>query len=163
MFEKIKGLNTLKQLSLFLVSCGLLLNLTGCCTPGLTGSLPVTLHPQETANWCWAASGQMVMDYLGNNVSQCTEANNRFYRSDCCNLALCPYPDAPTYDTAGNCVGCACGGWPARSSPDGWPSRPSSPPPWSAARKWSQRRLLIMRRRPVSPSSALGSGSILPA
>ena len=112
MFGRIKDINALKRLSLFFISGGLFINLTGCCTPGLTGSLPVTRHPQETANWCWAASGQMVMDYLGHSVSQCTQANNRFYRSDCCNLALCPYPAAPTYDSSGNCVGCACGGWP---------------------------------------------------
>lgn len=33
--------------------------------------------------WCWAASGQMVMDYLGNNVAQCIQANNQFGRADC--------------------------------------------------------------------------------
>ena len=49
-----------------------------CCNPGIIGSQPVTLRPQETNMWCWAASGQMVMDFLGNNVSQCVQANNRF-------------------------------------------------------------------------------------
>jgi hypothetical protein len=48
--------------------------------------------------WCWAASGQMVMEYLGTNVNQCTQANNRFSYSDCCNS---PVP--------GHCVK---GGWP---------------------------------------------------
>ncbi len=85
----------------------------GCCTPALIGSLPVTLHPQETQNWCWAASGQMVMDYLGHDIAQCTQANNRFGRTDCCNIDLCPSPTEPvTLNAAGNCIGCVCGGWP---------------------------------------------------
>ncbi|MBI5042523.1 MAG: hypothetical protein HZC10_01535 [Nitrospirae bacterium] len=72
----------LKRLSLFLVFSSFLIGMVGCtCKPAVIGSLPVTLHPQETQNWCWAASGQMVMDYLGHNVSQCTEANNRFGRT----------------------------------------------------------------------------------
>lgn len=70
----------------------------GCCFPKSSESLAVTLHPQETDMWCWAASGQMVMHYLGNNVSQCTQANNRFGRTDCCHS---PTPNA-----------CANGGWP---------------------------------------------------
>lgn len=71
-------------------------------------TLPVTLHPQETSNWCWAASGQMVMHYLGHDVSQCTEANNRFGKDYCCNKSAtdhtpvtgCPKPQ------------CAWTGWP---------------------------------------------------
>ena len=91
----------------------LILGVGGCCTPKATESLPVTLHAQETQNWCWAASGQMVMEYLGNNVAQCTQANNRFGRNDCCNIDLCPPPtEAPQYDAIGNCINCVCGGWP---------------------------------------------------
>jgi len=57
-----------------------------CCKPAVIGSLPVELHPQETGMWCWAASGQMVMDYLGHDVAQCTQANNEFGHTDCpCN------------------------------------------------------------------------------
>lgn len=49
-------------------------------------TLPVALKPQETNVWCWAASGQMVMNYLGATaVSQCQEANALFNRTDCCN------------------------------------------------------------------------------
>lgn len=87
--------------------------IVGCCKPTLVESLSVTLHPQETQNWCWAASGQMVMDYLGHDVSQCTQANNRFNRNDCCNIDLCPPPtEPPQYDIVGNCINCACPGWP---------------------------------------------------
>lgn len=69
-----------------------------CCKPGLIGSQPVALRPQETNMWCWAASGQMSMEFLGHNVNQCTQANNRFGRADCCNS---PTPNA-----------CVQGGWP---------------------------------------------------
>jgi Papain-like cysteine protease AvrRpt2 len=73
--------------------------MSGCpCEPKPSQSLAVTLHPQETGMWCWAASGQMVMHYLGHNVSQCTQANNEFGRTDCCHS---PVPG-----------GCVQGGWP---------------------------------------------------
>ncbi|UCE25148.1 MAG: hypothetical protein JSU74_03620 [Candidatus Zixiibacteriota bacterium] len=76
----------------------------GCkCEPPATISLAVTIHPQETGVWCWAASGQMVMDYLGHNVTQCTQANNRFGRTDCCTTrpAACVntgWPEFAKYD-----------------------------------------------------------------
>ncbi|HEV8139861.1 MAG TPA: papain-like cysteine protease family protein [Pyrinomonadaceae bacterium] len=69
-----------------------------CCTPEPIATQPVTLRPQETSMWCWAASGEMCMDFLGGNVSQCDEANKRFSRTDCCNN---PVPGA-----------CVNGGWP---------------------------------------------------
>jgi len=71
---------------------------TSCCTPTPSESLPVTLHPQQMSYWCWAASGQMVMDYLGKNVDQCTQANNEFGTSNCCGS---PFPGS-----------CNNGGWP---------------------------------------------------
>jgi hypothetical protein len=91
----------------------LLVTLSGCCKPALIGALPVAPHPQETDNWCWAASGRMVMHYLQHDVSQCTQANNRFGRTDCCNIDLCPPPtEIVQLDAAFNCVGCPCPGWP---------------------------------------------------
>ena len=82
-------------------TCGILLFaafLTGCCNPGIIGSVPVTLNGQQTGMWCWAASGQMTMNYVhpASNVQQCDEANKRFGHSDCCT-------------TPSNCV---FGGWP---------------------------------------------------
>ncbi|MCU0286907.1 MAG: C39 family peptidase [Acidobacteria bacterium] len=49
--------------------------------------LPVPLYAQQTTKWCWAASGEMLMTYLGAtvDVTQCRQANNRFARTDCCN------------------------------------------------------------------------------
>ena len=73
--------------------------LSGCCRPNSTiGSQAVNLHAQQTNMWCWAASGQMVMEFLGVNVTQCDEANKRFSHTDCCNT---PTPED-----------CVNGGWP---------------------------------------------------
>ena len=52
------------------------------CAPVPATSLAVTLRPQETGMWCWAASGEMVMEYLGRAVSQCTQANDEFGRTN---------------------------------------------------------------------------------
>lgn len=89
-----------KRLYISLVICGFTALLIAGCCPKSSQSLAVTLHPQETSMWCWAASGQMVMDYLGHNVSQCVQANNRFARTDCCNS---PVPNGKK---------CIKGGWP---------------------------------------------------
>ena len=53
----------------------------GCCGNGRT--LSVVPHPQETDHWCWAASGEMVMHYLGRDVSQCTQVNDSLNRTNC--------------------------------------------------------------------------------
>jgi hypothetical protein len=74
------------------------------CTPPSTTSLNVTLRPQQTGQWCWAASGQMVMEYLGSFVAQCTQANNRLGRNDCCNNptpAACVQPGWPEFTRYG--------------------------------------------------------------
>ena len=68
------------------------------CTPAAQSHLAVTLRPQQTNMWCWAARAQMVMEFLGVSVQQCAEANNEFGRSDCCGS---PTPGA-----------CVNGGWP---------------------------------------------------
>jgi hypothetical protein len=82
------------------VALALVLFLAGCCNPGASASLPVPLDGQQTAMWCWAASGQMTMNYIhpASSVQQCDEANKEFGRSDCCNS---PVPNA-----------CINGGWP---------------------------------------------------
>ncbi len=58
--------------------------------------LPVKLDPQETGEWCWAASTKMVMDYISPCVltSQCAEANHAFGLSTACQ---CPTPAAAIY------------------------------------------------------------------
>ncbi len=91
------------SLKVFIVFICLII--AGCCKPGAAVHLAVPLHPQETSRWCWAASGQMVMHYLGTNVDQCVQANDRFGRNDCCNINLCPPPTEP------NTHPCVTGGW----------------------------------------------------
>lgn len=61
--------------------------LQGCCVllpPPAAKQLDLTLHAQETNNWCWAGTTQMITEYLGHGVAQCDLANQRFGRSDCC-------------------------------------------------------------------------------
>jgi hypothetical protein len=83
-----------------LIFIGIVALLNSCiCIPNkIIGSQPVALRPQETSMWCWAASGEMCMEFLGKTVTQCDEANKRFGRTDCCNS---PVPSA-----------CVNGGWP---------------------------------------------------
>lgn len=100
-----------KRLSSYLVLCCFAALLTVGCCPKSVQRLDVTLHPQETSRWCWAASGQMVMDYLGHDVSQCIQANNRFNRNDCCTIDLCPLPTEAAPPDTDPCD-CVCGGWP---------------------------------------------------
>jgi hypothetical protein len=46
-------------------------------------SLRLAEHPQETDNWCWASSSQMVLEYFGRHVTQSEMANAQFRRRDC--------------------------------------------------------------------------------
>lgn len=61
--------------------------LMSCCKPELIGNVPNTLRPQETDNWCWAATTQMLAQHFQISVTQCTLANHRFGVSNCCNPA----------------------------------------------------------------------------
>ncbi len=55
------------------------------CPLSSSETLNVPVFPQETGEWCWAAVGKTVMWHVGNvTVAQCTQANNRLSRSDCC-------------------------------------------------------------------------------
>ena len=72
--------------------------LSGCCNPEIAGTVPNTLRPQQTNNWCWAATTQMLAQHLGIYVTQCDLANHRFGRSDCCNNEN-PGSDCPKTDS----------------------------------------------------------------
>jgi hypothetical protein len=80
----------------------------------LLHSLPVSLCPQETEDWCWAACGQMIMEYLGRNVTQCEQVNNRYGRTECCSIDV----SAPKFGRFQNdssvlaYLNCARSGWP---------------------------------------------------
>ena len=87
----------------FILSSSFLL--TACpkpavCDPPASLTLAVPLRAQQTNMWCWAASGQMTMNFIrpASNVQQPDEANRRFGRTDCGNS---PTPAA-----------CINGGWP---------------------------------------------------
>ena len=88
----------MQRVTRLLLAGVLSMSVGACCTPALIGSQPVALHPQETSMWCWAAGGEMCMEFLGTSVDQCDEANQRFGFTTCCNN---PVP--------GTCVQ---GGWP---------------------------------------------------
>ncbi|HNY30621.1 MAG TPA: papain-like cysteine protease family protein [Fibrobacteria bacterium] len=105
-------------------------------------SRAVTLRPQQTGMWCWAASGQMAMEYLGSNVAQCTQANNRFGRGDCCNGSSCPLPN------------CVTGGWPEFSK-YGFSSQVTSNTALSWDELWNQ---LNCGNKPVAFSWAWTGG-----
>jgi hypothetical protein len=93
-------------------------------------SLAVPLFGQETPMWCWAASGEMVMTYLGSSVTQGVQANNRFGRTDCTQR---PPPSA-----------CALGGW-WEYSRYGY----SASTRWNSALSWSELKAEIDNNRPV--------------
>lgn len=63
----------------------LLVLMQGCCTASeVIGSVNNTLRPQQTNNWCWAATTQMIAGNEGISVTQCNLANHRFSKTNCC-------------------------------------------------------------------------------
>jgi len=46
------------------------------CVPGTSNYLTVTPIAQKAPFWCWAASGEMLMSYLGAAISQCVQATD---------------------------------------------------------------------------------------
>jgi len=88
-----------RSVGLWALLVSLIMLLDSCCNPpDNIGSQSVALRPQETSMWCWAASGEMIMEFLGTQVQQGDEANKEFGRTDCLNS---PVPNA-----------CVQGGWP---------------------------------------------------
>jgi len=84
---------------------GLLFFMQSCCTPGIIGSVNNVLHPQQTNNWCWAATTQMIAQNEGIIVSQCDLANHRFGKTNCCN-------DQPNDSSCRKTNDCDESGWP---------------------------------------------------
>ena len=76
-----------------------LLLISSCCKPEVSGNVANTLKPQETNNWCWAATTQMLAAHQGVTVTQCSLANQRFGRTDCCN----PQNDNASCPKTNNC------------------------------------------------------------
>ena len=72
--------------------------LAGCCNDlGIASVLPDAVRPQETNNWCWAGTTQMLAEHFGLTVTQCSLANHRFNKTNCCTGqnagATCPKTD----------------------------------------------------------------------
>ena len=95
--------------------------------------LNVPLFPQQNSTWCWAASGQMCMTFLGAtvDVSQCTQANNEFGKTNCCNNPI-PSP-------------CLNGGWPEFSK-YGFSAQTTN----STALSWAQIQTQIGCLKPIA-------------
>lgn len=82
----------------FIVGYAFVLFLTGCCKPEIIGNVPNVLRPQETNNWCWAATTQMLAQHFGITVTQCDLANHRFGKNNCCNYQTQGVPCPKTAD-----------------------------------------------------------------
>lgn len=83
---------------------GILSITQSCCKPGIIGSINNNLRPQQTNNWCWAATTQMIAENEGVIVSQCDLANHRFGKNNCCN-------DEPTDASCRKTNDCNSPGW----------------------------------------------------
>lgn len=101
-------------------------------------TLSVPLYAQQTTMWCWAASGEMIMSFLGNDVAQCAQANNRFGRTDCCPIPPCINSSSPNYP-------CVTGGWPEYNKY----GFSFSSTPWGTALTWDQLKAQIDGNKPV--------------
>lgn len=81
----------MKPLPRLAVCLLMLIVLFGCALPAAAqaiGFVSVPLIGQKTNVWCWAASGEMTMEYFGVNVQQCTQATYQFGQAagaNCCN------------------------------------------------------------------------------
>lgn len=80
-----------------IIALAVVLQLSGCCDcPGdctNLSSVTVPIQPQQTNNWCWIACTQMVHEFFGGSITQCSLANAQLGRTDCCNNqgeANCP-------------------------------------------------------------------------
>lgn len=94
-----------KKVSILIITIWTMIIASGCCDPEIIGSVSNTLRPQETANWCWAATTQMLAESVGITVSQCELANHSFGKTNCCNPQN-PGSDCPKTND------CNTPGWP---------------------------------------------------
>lgn len=75
-----------------------------CCSPEIIGNVPNSLSPQETNNWCWAATTKMLAAHFGIGVNQCDLANHSFNKNNCCN-------DEPSDGSCRKINSCNTPGW----------------------------------------------------
>lgn len=63
--------------------------------------LSVDLIGQQTGMWCWATSGEMIMNYHGHDVAQCKQASHRFGKQCCDNWNDCITGGWPQFENWG--------------------------------------------------------------
>jgi hypothetical protein len=72
---------------------------TGCCKDlGIVSVLPDHVRAQETNNWCWAGTTQMLAEHFGIALTQCSLANHRFGKTNCCTPQTAGIPCPKTDD-----------------------------------------------------------------
>ena len=97
----------LATLAVVLVSSILSAGSSADCTPDPDRrNLRVHTSPQKEENWCWAAVGEMIMEYVGKAdgfaVTQCQLADTALRRSDCCgNSDRCDVTGYPPFEKCG--------------------------------------------------------------
>jgi len=57
---------------------------------------------QLGTNWCWAASGEMVMSYFHRQAPQCEQVNNLYGMTQCCETVLEPECDKTGWPAFGH-------------------------------------------------------------
>jgi hypothetical protein len=75
-------------------------------TPTARNLLQIALRPQEKANWCWAATSQMTMEFGsrngGQNVTQCNQASKKLNLDTidkcCSSIVDCDVAGWPIFD-----------------------------------------------------------------
>jgi hypothetical protein len=140
-------LNPMRKLSLILMSLTLFIGLPVRDARAEVVTIAVPLFGQQTDMWCWATTLQMSVSLTGAAVSQCSQANARFGRNDCCN--------APTP------ASCVQGGWPDYNRVN----YNSAESVWGVALTFAQIKAEIKANRPVNFSWgwAGGGGHIMVA
>jgi hypothetical protein len=129
--EKIM-LNLMRKLSFPLVVLTLVLGFPVRDAHAEVVTVAAPLMGQQTNMWCWATTLQMSVALTGTAVTQCSQANARFGRADCCNS---PTPAA-----------CVEGGWPDYNRVN----YNSATTAWGVALTFAQIKAEIKANRPVN-------------
>lgn len=131
--------------AILLISLPVMIGLRSFQESGHKVILDTPLIKQQTKMWCWAASAQMIMTYMGKPIAQCEQADIQLKKTDCCSDSI------PTH--------CVKGGWP-QFYRYGFTSDSVD-----AALSWEQLKAQIDQNRPVifSWRWSLGGGHMMVA
>jgi hypothetical protein len=70
----------------------------------INNPLTVKRVGQEAANWCWAASAEMISNYYNKQYPQCKQVEDKIHLNGCCSSSL--HASSPLPDS------CNATGWP---------------------------------------------------